>query len=116
MQDVDYLGVRNRNQVEKWNSEPLVRVAQTIHDTIAKTASRIPEQEAVCSWDGNFTYQTLLDCARRVASQLVGFGVGPEIIVPLCFDKSKWNVVAALGVLIAGGACESHVNVMGLGF
>jgi len=103
--EADFLGDRNRLQVEKWNSSPLDRVARTIHDVIEETASRIPDEEAVCSWDGSFTYRQLFEQATRVAEHLIALGVGAEVIVPLCFDKEKWNVVAMLGVLIAGAAC-----------
>ena len=31
-------------------------------------------------------------------------GVGPDVVVPLCFEKSLWSTVAMLAVLQAGGA------------
>jgi non-ribosomal peptide synthetase component F len=31
-------------------------------------------------------------------------GVGPEVFVPLCFEKSSLAVIAVLGVIKAGGA------------
>jgi amino acid adenylation domain-containing protein len=34
-------------------------------------------------------------------------GIGPEIPVLLCFEKSKWHVLASLAVLKAGGVCVS---------
>jgi non-ribosomal peptide synthetase component F len=105
LREADFLGDRNRLQVEKWNSGPLDRIARTVHDTIEETALRLPHEEAVCSWDGSLTYEELHQHANRVAAHLIEHGVGAEIIVPLCFDKSKWNVVAMLSVLRAGGAC-----------
>lgn len=63
-----------------------------------------PNAEAVHSWDARFTYQQLYEQAIRLAHHLVTLGVGPEVIVPLCFDKSAWTIVAQLGVLYAGGA------------
>lgn len=47
----------------------------------------------------------------KVAAHLVELGVFPEVFVPLCFEKSKWNVVAIFSVLKAGGACKS-IRVM----
>ncbi|KAJ4299243.1 hypothetical protein N0V90_004487 [Kalmusia sp. IMI 367209] len=104
VRDADVLSDRNRMQIEKWNSEPLVRVDSTIHGTIAEVAKRTPDAEAVVSWDGNLTYRELEEYACRLATRLVELGVGAEVIVPLCFRKTRWNVVAMLGVLIAGGA------------
>lgn len=109
LREATLLSDRNRSQIQKWNSTPLEHVQTTIHDTIADSIKNFPTQEAVCSWDGNLTYQELGHRASRLASYLVGMGVGPEVIVPLCFDKSKWNIVAMLGVLIAGGACKSKL-------
>lgn len=106
IRDARFLSERNRAQLEKWNSKPLEHVKRTIHETIAETAQKLPSDEAICSWDGSFTYQELVERARRLAGHLNALRVGPEVIVPLCFDKSKWNVVAMLGVLFAGGACK----------
>ena len=83
----DVLSDRNRMQIEKWNSGPLVRVDSTIHDSIAQVVERAPDAEAVLSWDGGFTYGELDALASRLAVQLMGLGVGPEVVVPLCFRK-----------------------------
>lgn len=102
----NFLSTRNRLQLEKWNSSSLDCVQRTIHEVITETAHKVPKDEAICSWDGSFTYQELDNHASRLAAHLIDLGIGPEIIVPLCFDKSKWNLVAMLGVLNAGGACK----------
>ncbi|KAF2731993.1 acetyl-CoA synthetase-like protein, partial [Polyplosphaeria fusca] len=101
---INILSERNRLQLERWNSAPLEDVQATIHDKIYATVKQSPDQEAICSWDGSLTYQELARLADRLAAHLSHLGVGPEVIVPLCFDKSKWNVVAMLAVLVAGGA------------
>lgn len=44
---------------------------------------------AVCSWDGELTYEALNVLASRLACHLVEYGVGPEVLVPLSFEKSK---------------------------
>jgi non-ribosomal peptide synthetase component F len=112
--DASSLSDRNRLQIEKWNSAPLENVERTIHDLIYEAVQRRPSDEAVCAWDGSFTYEELDGHACRLASHLVGLGVGPEVIVPLCFDKSKWNVVAMLATMSAGGACEWILLLLGL--
>lgn len=104
--EASFLSHRNKSQIEKWNSKPLENVQKTIHEIIREIVQKVPDQEAVCAWDGSFSYRELDRCANRLASHLVDLGVGPEIIVPLCFDKSKWNIVAILGTLYAGGACK----------
>ena len=58
----------------------------------------------MCAWDGSWSYDDLERLSSRLASYLLSgeHKVGP--IVPLCFDKSKWVLVALLGVLKAGKA------------
>lgn len=102
----DFLSERNRMQLEKWNSALLDRVDRTIHEIIAQMVEKGPTEQAVYAWDGIFTYAELSRHACQLAQYLIKHGVGPEVIVPLCFEKSKWNVVAMLGVLMAGGACK----------
>src|ERR1700722_9403632 len=60
---------------------------------------------AIESWDGQLTYTELDEMASRLAGYLVDrCGLAPEVVVPLCFEKSKWTPVTMLAVLKAGGA------------
>ncbi|KAF2186292.1 acetyl-CoA synthetase-like protein, partial [Zopfia rhizophila CBS 207.26] len=101
-----FLSNRNKLQLEKWNSKPLEQERKTIHEVIQEAVKSFPDHEAVCAWDGSLTYLELSEHASRIAAHLIEFGIGPEVFVPLCFDKSKWNLVAMLAVLMAGGACK----------
>ncbi|KAL4905874.1 hypothetical protein BDW74DRAFT_177571 [Aspergillus multicolor] len=91
-------------RIYKFNSAVPEARDRCIHDVISETSRLHPEREAVCSWDGNFTYGELDDLSSELAYHLQAHEVGPETLVALCFDKSKWNIVAMLGVLKAGGA------------
>ena len=71
---------------------------------IEERAQAQPSAPAVCAWDGELTYGELDQLATRLAGRLVDLGVGPDVLVPLCFEKSMWTTVAMLGVLKAGGA------------
>lgn len=51
------------------------------------------------------TYGELDDLSGRLALKLSTLGVGPEVFVPFCFDKSPWTIIALLATLKAGGAC-----------
>ncbi len=105
--DMDSLSLRNQMQLEKWNADPLAQVDMTIHGMFQEVAENSPNLEAVCAWDGSLTYQELDLMTSKVAAHLVELGICPEVFVPLCFEKSKWNVVAIFSVLKAGGACKS---------
>ena len=59
---------------------------------------------AVRYGERELTYGELASRASRLASRLVELGVGPEVRVGLCLERSEELVVAILGVLWAGGA------------
>ncbi|KAL4914140.1 hypothetical protein BDW62DRAFT_148110 [Aspergillus aurantiobrunneus] len=92
------------SRVCKFNSVKPENCDRCIHDVIHERARLHPQREAVCAWDGSFTYEELDSLASDLAYYLRARDVGPETRVALCFDKSKWNIVAMLGVLKAGGA------------
>jgi len=102
--NLSYFSERNKKQVWNWNATPLEEVARCIHDVIRDQVLSRPDAEAVCAWDGNLTYSELDQHSTQLGQYLVELGVGPEAIVPLCFDKSLWTIVAMLGVMKAGGA------------
>jgi amino acid adenylation domain-containing protein len=93
-------------QIRSWNDYELPRVEQCVHDIIQEHALHRPASTpAVCGWDASFTYRELDGAATALARHLVAaHGVGPEMFVPLCFEKSAWTVVAQLAVLKAGAA------------
>lgn len=62
-----------------------------------------PESSALNAWDGSLSYRDLDQKSSRLATFLLQRGIGPEVIVRLCFDKSMWTAVAILAVLKAGG-------------
>lgn len=79
---------------------------QVVHDTIPslflKQSLSTPNKEAVVAWDGELSYRELRDLASQLAQELIRFGLGPEKLVPICVDKSRWAIVAIMGVLISG--------------
>lgn len=81
--------------------EPIHELA---HELVAKAAGRNHDKVAVAAWDGELTYGELNALASKLSRQLFELGVGshPEVLIPLCFEKSKWAAVAVLGVLKAG--------------
>jgi non-ribosomal peptide synthetase component F len=75
-----------------------------VHDLFADQAAAQPESPAICAWDGELIYSELDALSTRLAGHLLSLGVKPDDVVPLCFEKSMWTVVAMLAVLKAGGA------------
>jgi len=90
--------------IRTWNQQEPVRVKRCIHDLFLQQADRTPESEAVCAWDGSFTYRELKGHVKQLSRHLKRLGVSPETLVPFCMDKSRWAIVAQLGIMLAGGA------------
>ncbi|KAE8822096.1 hypothetical protein PTNB85_10526 [Pyrenophora teres f. teres] len=101
---IDTLTPEDRQQLWEWNHDVPPAIERCIHDLFADQAKARPDAPAICAWDGDMTYGELDVLSGRLAGHLVELGVGPEDIVPLCFEKSMWTVVAMLAVLKAGGA------------
>lgn len=104
LRSVDCFSPLSLKQLGEWNSEEPEHVQRCVHDLILEQCSRNPDAQAVCSWDGDFTYGELERLSRMVASRLIVLGIVPDTFVGLYFEKSKWTTVALLGILRAGGA------------
>ncbi|KAI7760061.1 hypothetical protein LZL87_012432 [Fusarium oxysporum] len=100
---INYFSERNERQVLAWNSNPMRDARKCIHQAVSMQGALRPDAEAVCAWDGSLSYQQVLALSDRLAFRLQASGVGPEVFVPICFDKSKWVVISMLAVLKAGG-------------
>jgi amino acid adenylation domain-containing protein len=77
---------------------------QCIHEVFEGQVARRPNAVAVV-WDGEeLTYYELNRRANQVAHHLRMLGVGPEVLVGLCLERSLEMVIGLLGILKAGGA------------
>lgn len=101
---LDLLSEKNGNQIVERNLDIPRSVATCIDADIFKYALEHPDTSAVCAWDGNFTYAELVRISTNLSQHLSLHGVGPEVFVPICCDRSRWVVAAVLAVLKAGGA------------
>ncbi|KAL6231349.1 hypothetical protein BDW75DRAFT_243990 [Aspergillus navahoensis] len=103
LQQLNLLSPNDRQQISTWNAVAPESAEQCVHDMVEEQALAHPTELAVCAWDGKFTYQELAHLAQILADQLLSLGVGPEHMVAVCMDKSKWAAVAFLAILKAGG-------------
>jgi amino acid adenylation domain-containing protein/non-ribosomal peptide synthase protein (TIGR01720 family) len=104
-----WLGAAERQQtLVEWNDTrevPLAPLdAALVHETFSARAGRSPEALAVAWEGGELTYGELERRSNRLARRLRALGVGPEVFVALCCDRSGDLVVGVLGILKAGGA------------
>jgi amino acid adenylation domain-containing protein len=101
---LDIMGQKNIAQLREWNSETPQRVDRCVHHVIQEWVKKQPDQPAICTTNVKLDYETLDNLAGRLAHHLVGLGAGPGVIVPFCFDKSAWTIVAMLATVKSGAA------------
>jgi amino acid adenylation domain-containing protein len=103
--DVPLLGAAERARVlEEWNAPAVDGPRACVHELFAAQARRTPDAAAV-SWRGARTSYAELDRrSDRLAHALRRRGVGPEVRVGVCMDRTPELPAAILGVLKAGGA------------
>ncbi|MHA7627475.1 amino acid adenylation domain-containing protein [Corallococcus sp. M7] len=88
-----------------WNPRPVAPPSHvSVHARFGAWAERTPDALAVAFAGDALTYGQLEARANRLAWHLRGLGVGPDVPVVLCLERSTAFVEAALGVLKAGGA------------
>ncbi len=76
----------------------------TVHGRIIEQARRTPDAIAVQWGERRLAYRELLDRAQALADRLRRRGVGPEVCVATCLERSPELIIAFLAVLMAGGA------------
>ena len=91
--------------VVKWN-DTAVNYPRNIplHKFIEKQVERSPEAVAVVSGSKHLTYRQLNNRANHLANRLQKLGVGPDVLVAVCAERSLEMVTALVGSLKAGGA------------
>ena len=75
-----------------------------LHHLVEAQAARRPEAPALALGDAELSYGELDRLSTRLAGLLTAEGVGPEVRVGLCLDRSFELIVALLAILKAGGA------------
>jgi len=75
-----------------------------VHQLFEAQVERTPDAVAVTHNDRSLTYRQLNRRANQLAHHLQELGVGPEVRVGVCVDRSLEMLVGLLGVLKAGGA------------
>ncbi|KAJ5160376.1 Nonribosomal peptide synthetase 1 [Penicillium canariense] len=101
--DLEIVSPEDKMEISRWNERPIAAVERCVHEFIQDKCLETPDAPAVCAWDGELTYKEFWALASSFASYLVSRGVGPEVFVPVCLDKSAWAMVTLISILIAGG-------------
>ncbi|MEP6707581.1 MAG: amino acid adenylation domain-containing protein, partial [Pyrinomonadaceae bacterium] len=75
-----------------------------IQELFEAQVERTPAAVAVIHEKEKLTYAELNSRANRLAHHLRALGVGPEVLVGICMERSIEMIVGLLGILKAGGA------------
>lgn len=75
-----------------------------VHQVFEKQVDRAPDAIALVFENEQLTYRELNLRANQLAHYLQKQGVGPEVLVGICVERSLEMIVGLLGILKAGGA------------
>jgi amino acid adenylation domain-containing protein len=78
--------------------------AERLDELVERQAIRTPQAIAVRDESDSVTYSSLVTRARQLAGVLHTRGIGRDDRVALCVDRSAQQIVAVLGILMAGAA------------
>jgi amino acid adenylation domain-containing protein len=104
--EIELLRDEERQQVlEGWNwTERKLDRTRTVVELFEEQVELHPEANAVSYEGSEITYLELNQRANQLARYLQQQGVGPEVLVGVCLERSVELVVGLLGTLKAGGA------------
>jgi amino acid adenylation domain-containing protein/non-ribosomal peptide synthase protein (TIGR01720 family) len=95
---------QQRLLVELNTAEPFNAGHGGVHQLFEAQAARAPQAVAAVWGQERLTYGQLNGRANQLAHHLRSLGVGPEVTVGICLERSLDALVALLAVLKAGGA------------
>ncbi|AEI67139.1 non-ribosomal peptide synthase/polyketide synthase [Corallococcus macrosporus] len=103
--ELPLMGAEERTRVvEAWSGTATAYPRDVgLAELFEAQVQRTPDAEAVEYEGQRLTYRELNRRANQLAHHLRGMGVGPEVRVGLCMERSLELVVSVLGILKAGG-------------
>ncbi|MFN7898423.1 MAG: condensation domain-containing protein, partial [Synechococcaceae cyanobacterium] len=94
-----------RALIATWQQGPRSEVPDLcVHQLFERQVELSPEAIALVFEDQQLSYAELNTRANQLAHHLIAQGVGPEVIVAVCLERSIELIVALLAILNAGGA------------
>ena len=91
--------------LSQWNNTAAeYPCGKCVDELFEAQAQQTPEAVAACAGERQLTYGELSETSTNLALRLQELGVGPEVLVGICMERSIEMLVALLGILKAGGA------------
>ena len=103
---IPLLSAEERRQLlVDWNQTALEFPREAcLHELFEAQAERTPDAVAAVVGGQEISYRELNQRANQLARYLKSLGVGPDVLVGLCVERSFALLVGTLGILKAGGA------------
>ena len=102
---LEILGAAERRTIlREWNDTARALVPATLPELFAAQVAKTPDATAVVFEQARLSYGELDARSSQLAHHLRALGVGPEVVVGLCLERSLEMLVALLAILKAGGA------------
>jgi amino acid adenylation domain-containing protein len=104
--DLDILGDAERRRLLSLTNNTRFDSSndECLHQLFETSAKQDPKALAVVCGDRPITYAELNAKANQLAHVLIRRGVGPDVLVALCMQRSVEMLIGMLGILKAGGA------------
>lgn len=102
--DIHLLSIADQQRLRLWNPPLSSGPRVCIHHAIQQRSNDQPNRVAVTGWDGDLSYSEINRMSSQLAEALMVRESGVGQFIPVCFEKSRWAVVAFLAVLKAGAA------------
>ncbi|ETI25548.1 hypothetical protein G647_02321 [Cladophialophora carrionii CBS 160.54] len=90
------------DEIWRWNCPLPPSYHFCMHEVISQQAQVFKDKVAILSWDGSLTYAEIDQYSTSIAYSLKEMGVGLHDVVPVCFEKSRWTIIAVLAAMKAG--------------
>ena len=88
----------------EWNDTSKPYRPRPVHELFEEQAQKTPTAVAVKCGTDQLTFRELNERANRLAGHLRTLGVGADVPVALCVERSVEMILGILGILKAGGA------------
>ncbi|WP_442937952.1 amino acid adenylation domain-containing protein [Nostoc sp.] len=97
--------IEQQQLLVEWNDTGVdYPLDKCIHQLFEEQVDSTPDAVAVVFENQQLTYQQLNSRAKQLAHYLKSLGVGADVLVGICVERSIEMVVGLLGILKAGGA------------
>lgn len=103
--NIDVITPSELDQLYHWNGCLPPAMDYCVHDLIQCRLAAIADSEAVYAWYRSLTARELDDLSSQLAGHIRSLGIGPDVTVPVFFERSSLTIITMLAVPKSGNAC-----------